>query len=231
MNTIKLDQPTNNCPLCKRSRDEALDKQFVKRGIGYLRCPCGLYYADQYMSEDETRAWYSDGEYRRKHPGSVSGDDHWEREHAAVLVPMIIKELPGCDKILDIGCSTGVLLEKLQDFYDCTVHGLEWSKIQREQTIKRGLKCYQDFSEVESNRYDLIILSHVLEHTLHPLELLERIQDVLKGVLFIQVPIMMPAFPHPLVFTVATAMAMVEKAGYKIISTDNRKHFTIWARR
>jgi len=93
---------------------------------------------------------------------------------------------------------------------------------------KRGIKCYASMDEV-TEHYSLIILSHVLEHTLKPMELLREIYNHLNGRLIVQVPLMMPGVPHPLVFTEASAVLMLERAGYRILSSRAGQHFTIWA--
>jgi hypothetical protein len=61
------------------------------------------------------------------------------------------------------------------------------------------------------------------------MELLREIYTHLTGRLFVQVPLIMPGIAHPLVFTEASAVLMLERAGYKILSSRAEQHFSIWA--
>jgi hypothetical protein len=92
-----------------------------------------------------------------------------------------------------------------------------------------GIKCFADMSEVDGY-YGLIVLSHVLEHTLQPMPLLSDIYDRLSGQLLLQVPLLMPGIPHPLVFTESSAVWMVNRAGYDVLKASAfERYFTVWA--
>ena len=231
MTTINLDQPVTHCPLCKRSNQRTQLSPENGNTIRYYFCPCGLYYASSYMTEEDTHEWYASGEYRQILSGAPGLSDELvqsESDHAAQIAPLIYERVYKYAKILDIGCSSGVLLEELRNHYQCEAHGVEWSWRLREECQKRDIKCYASMDEV-TEHYSLVILSHVLEHTLKPMELLREIYNHLNGRLIVQVPLMMPGVPHPLVFTEASAVLMLERAGYRILSSRAGQHFTIWA--
>ena len=228
---IELSQPTTHCPLCKRSNRHAQLSPEANGAIRYYFCPCGLYYAASYMTEEDTHAWYESGEYRQILSGAPGVSEELirsENEHAEHIAPLIYERIYKYTKILDIGFSSGILLEELRRHYQCEAHGVEWSWRLREECQKRDINCYASMDEV-TEHYPLIILSHVLEHTLQPMELLREIYTHLTGRLFVQVPLIMPGIAHPLVFTEASAVLMLERAGYKILSSRAEQHFSIWA--
>jgi SAM-dependent methyltransferase len=249
MNSINLSQPTAYCPLCGRSSKLATlipaAPEFATRTtipvigtFAYYQCKCGLYYAAHYMTDEDTHEFYADGDYRLHSSGAAGISDDLlasEQRHADILTPEIYARVQSCMSILDIGCSSGVLLAELQSHYDCMVVGVEWSWRLRESCwTDHEILCFPDMNI--NGQFDLIILSHVLEHTLKPMELLREVYNLLSGRLFVQVPLMMPGIPHPLTFTESTAVWMVERAGYRVLSAHAVKtphpsidYFTIWA--
>jgi SAM-dependent methyltransferase len=249
MNSINLSQNTAFCPLCGRSSKLATltptAAEFTTRttipiiGVfAYYQCKCGMYYAAHYMTEEDTREYYADGDYRLHSSGAAGLSDDLlasEQRHADIMTAEIYGRVRECRRILDIGCSSGVLLAELGDHYNCPVEGVEWSWRLREACEAKLIPCWTDMDKL-TGLYDLIILSHVLEHTLQPMPLLRDIYNHLDGRLLVQVPLMMPGIPHPLTFTESTAAWMVERAGFKILSAQATKtphphidYFTIWA--
>lgn len=94
-------------------------------------------------------------------------------------------------RVLDIGCSTGIMLSifKTNGF---EVKGVEISKKAAEITGKKGIDVVVGpFEKVKFNeKFDLVILNHTLEHLENPFEILEKVKKILKpkGYLMIDLP-------------------------------------------
>jgi SAM-dependent methyltransferase len=60
----------------------------------------------------------------------------------------------------------------------------------REELSAKGISAYADLADVEGSPFDLIILSHVVEHVQSPVEFLRLASECLSedGVLFVEVP-------------------------------------------
>lgn len=100
------------------------------------------------------------------------------------------KKNPG--KILDIGSSTGAMLDLFKK-RGWEVLGIEPSSISADYAISRGVKTIKEKFEkanLEKNSFDAVVLNHTLEHLPDPEGVLSRIHKVLKngGILLIDVP-------------------------------------------
>ena len=91
--------------------------------------------------------------------------------------------------VCEIGAFDGLLLSIFKN-NGCSVYGYELNDNAREYAKKKyGIDLKADFSE-SKNKYDIIILSHVIEHLKNPYNILLKIKDMLnnKGCLYIEVP-------------------------------------------
>lgn len=94
-------------------------------------------------------------------------------------------------KVLEIGCSTGLMLSLLEE-KGFEVFGVELSKKAAEQALKKGIDVKVGFFEKINfkERFDLVVLNHTLEHMENPIEVLKKIKSILKpkGYLMIDLP-------------------------------------------
>ncbi|MBE9039219.1 class I SAM-dependent methyltransferase [Oscillatoriales cyanobacterium LEGE 11467] len=98
-------------------------------------------------------------------------------------------------EVCEVGCGNGKLLGQLQAAGH-TVIGVEPDAEARRLAMQnRGLQVFPGTAEsmpaqVQSKRYDVVIMAHVLEHTLNPLLALENVMDLLKpnGKLVLETP-------------------------------------------
>lgn len=91
--------------------------------------------------------------------------------------------------ILDFGAGTGEFLNKMRSFY-WNVYGVENNNTARELAILKGLELKAELEELDSGKYDVISLWHVLEHLPDFEEKIQLFKDRLKedGILIIAVP-------------------------------------------
>lgn len=146
----------------------------------------------------------------------------------------IINSIKKPGLVLEIGCSTGLMLSLLRDL-GWQVEGIEISKGAIIESKKRNIKVYQNhFEDFKTDKkYDLIILNHTLEHLKNPVLALSKIHKLLKsnGLLFIDVPnfgglraklekadwsLLLPE-EHYFHFTKESLDFLFEKSGFKYI--------------
>ena len=94
-------------------------------------------------------------------------------------------------RVLDIGCSTGIMLELFKKA-GWQVWGIEPST-SSQLAIQKGIKVLHtsfERAKLPKGHFDLIILNHTLEHMEDPVEIIQKIRPILKsrGILFIDVP-------------------------------------------
>ena len=95
-------------------------------------------------------------------------------------------------RLLDVGFGDGVFLEKARDI-GWDVSGIDLDPKVVENALKRGLNVYQGDLEVLAgmeNEFDVITMSHVIEHVHHPTTVLAACHRLLKpgGRLWIETP-------------------------------------------
>lgn len=98
------------------------------------------------------------------------------------------KSLKPDDAVLDFGCADGSLLASLRNTEKV---GVEVNPHSRRIAQSRGLRVHRTLADQESNSIDVAISSHVLEHTLRPLDELIELARVLKttGTLVLILPL------------------------------------------
>ncbi len=95
-------------------------------------------------------------------------------------------------KVLEVGCMFGYLLHELQDEYK--VKGIDIGRDAVKYCRNQGLDVddtsIENFISNSNEKFDIIILSHVLEHLLRPDEVLLDLQNHLnpEGMIYILVP-------------------------------------------
>ena len=102
-----------------------------------------------------------------------------------------IKNVINCDnkKICEIGAFDGLLLNIFKN-NGCEVFGYELNDKAREYAKKKyNIDLKPNFLE-DNQKYDIIILSHVIEHFKEPKEILLKIKSMLNdnGFIYIEVP-------------------------------------------
>lgn len=103
----------------------------------------------------------------------------------------IIKKFIQKGKVLEIGCSTGLMLSIFKNM-GWEVEGVEISKQAASAAQKRGINIYtQPFKEISfDKKFDLIILNHTLEHLSDPPKIIRKVSTLLTkdGILYIDLP-------------------------------------------
>jgi 2-polyprenyl-3-methyl-5-hydroxy-6-metoxy-1,4-benzoquinol methylase len=191
-----------SCPICESTKRKKLfgqtfamfSEESLLSGYDVVLCSqCGFGYADNIPSQAKFDEYYRNmSKYEYVYSGGQESSFDMDRfEAIAGLITPFIQSPQA--SILDIGCATGGLLNKIRanGFYN--VSGLDPSLT----CAQAAWNLYQipvqtgTISNIkESNQYDFIILVGVLEH-IRELEVeLNRLREMLTngGRLFIEVP-------------------------------------------
>lgn len=99
----------------------------------------------------------------------------------------VLRHIPQtAQRILDIGCGSGILGRELKQRDNCQVVGITYSEVEAALAAKhldKVLVCdLNDFRGMglDAETFDCVVCSHVLEHLYYPQDLLKKLRTVLK---------------------------------------------------
>ena len=170
--------------------------------------------------------------------------------------PIILKMVGSHNKVLDVGCGTG-LLSLLMKNQGNDVCGIDISEVALRKAELRGIKV--KLGNIDNNLpfdddiFDVVVCSEVIEHLFNPIEALEEIRRVLKpeGSLVLTTPniayilrriaLLFGKFPeevkwartsntneweHIRFFTLTSLIKVLEAAGFSCIEIKGIDRFT-----
>ncbi|MFM2026274.1 MAG: hypothetical protein RLZZ339_989 [Cyanobacteriota bacterium] len=194
-----------NCPICQEENGEILHTQnFVlpeghplSNGYDILCCDrCGFVYADTTVSQKDYDIFYTKlSKYEDKKTATGGGESPYDAARIQKTAECIAEFLPDKSvRILDIGCANGGLLGYLKKLGYNNLCGLDPSPICAETTKQKyDIETYTgSMFELPHSLgvFDVIILSHVLEHIQDVSTALTNLKDILdkNGILYAEVP-------------------------------------------
>lgn len=142
-------------------------------------------------------------------------------------------------KVLDVGASTGIMLDIFRE-HGWQTWGVESSVSAQSVKLKghRVLNTFFEKATLPENYFDLVILNHTLEHMNDPAKVLEKARNVLKvgGVVYVDVPnagglgsiILRKKWPyllpleHKHQFTRQGLEKVFKQTGFKLIHFESR---------
>jgi len=181
------------------------------------------------MAEAESQAFY-EAEYRLLYQGQAGPNPRdlaVQASRAQVTLNFIDKQVKSSSRILDIGCSTGIWLQKFREQYQAKAIGIEPGTSYRKYAQSMGLEVYPSLEELEQSRlpnFDVISMMHVLEHLPSPVEYLQSLRRkhlAANGWLLLEVPNLYAhdcfEVAHLISFSPHSLTQAVEKAGYRVL--------------
>jgi len=110
--------------------------------------------------------------------------------------PVVYDMVPEGARVLDMGCATGVLGERLIAHKACEVHGIDIEENALRMAAQRGVITHAlDLNTVEElpfeeHSFDCIVLADVLEHLLSPERVLRMVRKYIAegGCIVVSLP-------------------------------------------
>jgi 2-polyprenyl-3-methyl-5-hydroxy-6-metoxy-1,4-benzoquinol methylase len=195
-----------NCRICKANKIITKYKNVagykINRSFSIKEClNCGVCFTDPFLNSKEYKKYHNAHQVVFNGAGKDSDVDQyledkdleWEKLGYATRLKNIIDIKPNMRRVLDVGCGAGIFLDYLKNkgFY---VEGVELSPWGYNIAKNRlGLKIHNNLIEnltPPSNKFDVITLYDVLEHTTNPNDFLITLKKWLKkdGVVIINLP-------------------------------------------
>ena len=219
------------CPLCRSPKkvffEDIIDSD---RPVDYQICRrCGLVYQSPRMDEIELEQFYT-REYRVQRQESenpIEKDLLMQDARARAVLGMVQPHLPVVTHHLDIGSSSGALLQRFHEQYACASVGVEPGDAYRRFSQSQGLKVVPSLDalpEVTEDPFDLVSMLHVLEHVVDPVHTLRSLRESKMrpgGYLLLEVPNLIEheslELSHLYAFTRSTLKGIVRQAGFRIL--------------
>jgi SAM-dependent methyltransferase len=220
-----------NCILCGSDQSAPFDhRSFHGRDVINRVClDCGLVYQSPRMTAAESTDFYA-SEYRLLQEGSTdptSRNTTVQHARANSLHIFSKSALGTVSRHLDIGCSMGILLLHFQGIYHDQAVGVEPGEAHRYYARKQGLTVYatlEDMEKAGEARFDLVSMSHVLEHLPDPVGYLDHLRESIltkDGKLLLEVPNLYAhdsfEVAHLVAFSSHTLQEILQKSGFEIV--------------
>lgn len=154
-----------------------------------VRClHCSTLRINPYMSEDSVTFYYKEiyGRVKRKH---ISPEDLYNaqknKKSASALFHKLSKYFKPSDKILDFGSGPGGRLDEFKQQGFINLHIFDYDEKYMAYGLNQGFKSHN-----KEQKYNLIIISHVVEHINDPVKTLKELASNLAdgGHIYIEVP-------------------------------------------
>jgi SAM-dependent methyltransferase len=229
-----MSELVQGCPLCGTSASSLFDERtFRGYAVSNRICQeCGLVYQSPRMTEAESKLFY-EAEYRQIYQGQAgpgAQDLAVQKARAEIILNFARRDIKQISRHLDIGCSSGALLERFRAFYQSQAYGIEPGDLYREYARAASLQVYASLDELllaNVGKFDLISMLHVLEHLPDPVVYLQTLREQLlntTGWLLLEVPNLYAhdcfEVAHLVSFSRHTLFTVVEKAGYQIVHSQ-----------
>ncbi|MFZ3070223.1 MAG: bifunctional glycosyltransferase/class I SAM-dependent methyltransferase, partial [Anaerolineaceae bacterium] len=225
------------CPLCGGRQVKILQelKSFDFPVIYYHCQACGFVFQDAATSQAASPDFYTEN-YRKIYQATATPtakDLRQQQLRSADQIRFLHSQgVHNLTRILDIGASSGSMLQAFQAEFGADVVGVEPGDAYRKLAETKGLAMFPSLKklyESHPERFELVSLMHVLEHLENPVETLHQIREALlssHGWLLLEVPNFYAhdsyELAHLACFTPHSIVETLHKAGYEVAFL--RKH-------
>jgi 2-polyprenyl-3-methyl-5-hydroxy-6-metoxy-1,4-benzoquinol methylase len=226
-----MPETVDRCPLCQHPKSQIFDQREFQgwEVINRICSQCGFVFQSPRMTAVELDDFYA-RQYRQVYQGEdgpTSKDLMIQEGRADSLLELVRATGHKVNRHLDIGCSSGILLEYFKNNLGCDPVGVEPGQAYRKYACQKGLIVYTSLDEMLSqseHRFDLISLAHVLEHIPDPvIYLTELRKNILSpsGMILIEVPNLYGhdsfEIAHTSSFSAHSLKETLKRAGFGIV--------------
>jgi len=219
---------SRKCPVCEGHQGSTLHHQRfllpeghpLTSGYDVVCCEqCGFVYADISATQADYDLFYAQHSIYQNDASSGGGEMPWDSERLTKTAQSIVRFIPDKEaRILDIGCANGGLLKAFQRLGYKNLHGIDPSPACVANTRKCGIVATSGYlTETLSNlgSFDVVCLSHVLEHVLDMDVAIRAIRAMVKpgGICYVETPD-------------ALRYAPFLKAPFQDFNTEHINHFS-----
>jgi 2-polyprenyl-3-methyl-5-hydroxy-6-metoxy-1,4-benzoquinol methylase len=189
------------------------------------------------MDEDELEQFY-EREYRierQETENPIEKDLLMQDARARAILEMVQHRLPQISRHLDVGSSSGALLQRFHEQYRCASVGVEPGDAYRRFSQSQGLRVYPSLDTLADAielPFDLISMLHVIEHVVDPVHTLRSLRESKMqpgGYLLLEVPNLIDheclELSHLYAFTKSTLREIVRQAGFHVLWTNAHGSF------
>ncbi len=220
------------CPLCGAAESQLLDqREFRGEEIRNQVCSgCGLVFQSPRMTAVELDQFYAQT-YRQVYQGEsgpTKKDLFIQGGRADSLLAFLGKQNVKPSRYLDIGCSSGILLQHFREHFGCEAVGVEPGDAYRAYARDQGLNVHPDLGSLqaaEEKRFDLISMAHVLEHIPEPADYLANLREyhlASSGLILLEVPNLYVhdsfEIAHMTSFSAHTLRQVIQQAGFDLVA-------------
>lgn len=228
-----------NCLYCgSNNGDILIEREFP----GHKVCNnCGFVFMSQVPDNESNSEFYEDLYWKEHHHFDGIIKDYPVTNRQKSMVEWLKKSLDSSTvKLLEIGCGFGFNLDYLSKNTGFLVQGLEISQAGVLNTEKAfHIKCtHGTLEEYKADeKFQVVVLSHVLEHFENPPEALRIIHGLLEleGYLWVEVPNILAPNPkktmqnwlakeHRSYFSMNKLKGMLEHVGFEVV-LEEEAHF------
>jgi SAM-dependent methyltransferase len=219
------------CPLCASTSRARFDSResHGERIQNWICRGCGLVFMSPRRTPEELAAFYQRG-YRTAQQGREEPTPdklRFEERRAEGQLAMFRQGAESIQDFLEVGCGGGRLMRLVEERLGARAVGIEPGAAYRDFLRREGLTVYVSLDALlerePEQRFDLISLSHVLEHLPDPVAYLTRLRMALlkpTGRIYVEVPNLLAhtSFEpgHLYSFTALTLRRTVEAAGFGV---------------
>ena len=221
------------CPVCYAPFGDEYEAPDVSKAfefggnnrLAYYHCEaCGAYALNPRMTDEYTRVYYSRA-YRAE---VVPVDIVTKLQHISRVGEQmrLVGDLLVGKTLLELGCSSGYFLRELVE------RGFSVTGVDPDKRIDEdeNTRWYRDIADLPPEPFDIIAMSHVMEHFNHPREILEVLVNSYASAgtrVMIDVPNVDGCYPaglwlphHPVVWGADGLRWLLEVVGCKVIFED-----------
>lgn len=229
-----------SCNLCGSNQKKVLfrnDRYGIDQNT-VICMKCGLLYSSPRLTSSSVEKFYRSDEYRNIYEGesiqeiflgryknafSYKFTSFNHRKYTELSFVDFLNETGiAFNSVCEVGTGGGTNLIPFT-IMGKEVTGIDYSEKLIDLGRKKGINIFQGSIEDMDKSYDLVILIHVLEHFLNPVEQIKKLRNYTNRYLFVEIPGMVNRLPslqnaHFYYFSINTLFSCIYRAGFKAIN-------------